>query len=138
MTTYNEMAKATREKWKDLIADPKSIPTLYDNSDPKKANLPDDSVWVQLSLLTGTAFKALLTGKGAGRYRQPGILVAAVHAPALKGTKAAETLVDDIVNAFREATGGGVRYWTPTPERVGVRGPWWIINVNIPVTADDP
>ena len=131
------IASAVRSKFKSDVADPKGLPTQYDN---RMSNQPegDGKTWCRLTVLPGNSNQATAVNSTSGgqMFRSSGVFVAQLFTSLDAGDEGILTLADDVAKAFRATTHQGVTFRTPSVSRVGRAGKWWQVNVTVPWYAD--
>lgn len=127
------VSKASRSRFKTLIADVQSLPTHYDN---QKFTVPENTRWCRLTVLPGDTEQADM-GTPAKRWRTSGVVVAQLFSPLEQGDENILQLADLIAETFRGKTVAPAIFRSPSIVRVGRAGPWWQVNVSCPWFADE-
>lgn len=101
---------------------------------------PEDSPWIRVSLLPGTAFR-LTIGGDTNITRHPGILSIQLFDTYGKGDHTIRSLADDLMALFRDlvtpgSTGEQIRFQSPSLYESGVDGGWYQMNCSIPFLRD--
>lgn len=131
--SFNVTANTIRKQFKDLIATPYSLPTVYDNQQHNEAN---KSLWCRLNVIFGDSEQVSIGAPSSQRFRTVGIMSAQLFLPANKGDKELYEMADYIIAAFKSITYSGVCFRTPSISRVGLNGNFWQLNVNCPFYFD--
>jgi hypothetical protein len=127
-------ANIIRSRFKTQVADAETVEVQYDNA---PFDAPNDTLWIQLSILPGDSILAEIGETKT--YRNPGVAIAAIYAPVGIGTKSSLEIADVINAAFRATSDSGVTFRTPSVKRIGRTrdGNSWQTNVSIPFFSDE-
>ena len=127
-TAFNTM----RIRWRDNVAQPKSLPTQYDND--FSFTQPQNKKWAKITIIiNATVLKEI----SAYRVRHTGLMIAGLHDDLGAGDKELLALFDFINPFFRNRIEGGITWYQPTLVRVGTDGQWYRLNVNMPFHFDE-
>lgn len=131
---YESTTNALAEYFKDQVATPQSIETLYD-SDPTAQPDPATS-WALFSVEWGRESQKT-TGSGR-ENRLHGELLVTVHVPHETGLGSAMDLADAFATAFRLVDIGtmSARTEVPTVTSRGSTGTWWTVDLSVPFRVD--
>lgn len=124
--------KEIGSRFKTLIADALSLPTMYDNQDTQE---PESGDWCRLSILFGRGFLGEIGH--VKRHRNVGVMVAQLFTPTGKGTASLMTNAKAIVDAFRDQSINGITYLEPAFIELGSEGKWYQGNVRVPWHTDE-
>lgn len=121
------------------------IPTAYPNAPTDSFQVPTNpkdlpkgvTVWARLHVPSGNTERADLgTGPGERRYRTTGVAQVQLFGPLNAGEQDVLVKADAVATEFRDQTDSGVKYRTPTINKVGRSGAWWQVNVVLPWVSD--
>lgn len=128
-----------------------SIPTIvWDNTttagsvipvDTDKSSIPPiplSESWIRISMKHATGGQSSLTsGRQGTRYTRGGILAAQCFTPVGDGSKAADTLVQLVLDIFEGiATPSGVWFRHGHPQEIGQDDSWYQVNAILEFTYD--
>jgi len=114
VTTPLSLANAIAVRFRDEVATPRALATIYDNdpADPPK----DGSLWCRFSVRDGESQRITA---GVRQYRTVGVAIAQLFASLGEGTKDLREAAGAIVTAFRNVTADGIRYGVPYLNNIG-------------------
>jgi hypothetical protein len=130
--TYSELEQTIRLRVHDKIG--KKYKVFFDNELVEKPEHPVE-VWLRAAVRIGLND---LVGLGAKRlFRFSGVLFVQVFTRIGLGTRDPNTIVDEVIRAFRAVTENGITYRTPTPNHVGRMETEFQTNILCPFYSDD-
>ncbi len=116
-------------------------PVVQDNFGKGKPT-DNNTLWARVAIRTGSALVADFGSPTQQRHRSTGVLFISLFTPSEQGTKAAEDMVEDLLDAFRSTTLGAptnpVTFRSPTPRTIGLtEGGFFQHNVECPFWFDE-
>lgn len=131
---YETVSNFLRTRFKNEVATPLSLVTVYDNQvDVDPAPIAES---VRLAIQWGDQQQVSTGAPGSRRYRAVGIMQAGVRVPVGYGNKRSLEIVDAIMAAFRGLTFPEATLNVPYIAREGREGAWWETDVVIPFYTD--
>ena len=127
-----EIRSSIRVRWNDEIRGGHLLDTQYDN---QNFTPPVDNLWCRLSIRFGVS-RQISFSATVSRFRYPGVIIAQLFLPIGLGDGLLTEMADNINDSFRSKDAGGVIYWTPYINSIGVFEGFWQENVTIPFQAD--
>lgn len=123
-----------RSAFDDRIVQAQGLEARWDNS---AVPPPDASPWVRVAVATNPSVRADSASRARSTRRYSGSLRCVVHVPLGTGDRDAWRLADTLADAFRAASAYGVSFSQATARRLGRRGKWWTVLVEIPFRVDE-
>jgi len=131
----SEIHSAVRYEWKNQIADPQGLWTIYDNSDI--APPVDGRNYCKLDVIADDTRRITI---GVKQYRTVGLAVAKLFCASEAGDGELLEIAAAVEVAFRDETLSGVKFKTPHTRTIGKitkAGNEYQVNVYIPFDAED-
>lgn len=137
MPTLEAVHDTIRSRFEAQVETPQSLPTQYDAHEKAPT---DSGKWARLTVRTGENRPVELSSGASGTVteRLVGVMIVQIFTAPGEGDEEAHQLVNAVQVAFRQVTVSSVKWLTPVPESVGLRGRWFQYNVNCPFTVDTP
>ena len=131
-----DLANKIRTKFAAVDLSSFTVTKIYDND---LQTPPDDGSepWARMTILDGISEQADIgAGSSNTRFRTPGVVQVAIHVPLRKGDGTAREIADLIMDDFRSVTVNGITYRTPYLQVIGLQGPYYRVDVNVPFYFD--
>jgi len=132
--SFETLHNVHRARFDTQVAVPNGYLVVYDN---RTIDVPEDSLWLQWSVIEGARTK-VQQGEGAGgTFRTSGVCKANIFMPIEKGDREALEAADFIKTSFQAVTDSGVVYRAPYIGSGRREGKWWIVTVTCPWFFDE-
>lgn len=127
MSNFADSAKTIRDRFKTLVATPKSLQVQYDNLPFTR---PENALYVRFQVRYASSQRVSVGAPGANRFRVTGIWIASIFDLIDNGEKVSVELADFMAGAFITlGSYQGVHFRAPEVFKVGRAGKYWQTNV---------